>query len=209
MEIKSIGVGQLQTNCYLIWNQETSECFIIDPGDDADFITTEILDLKLKPLAILLTHGHFDHCLACLELKLNFNIPIFLNPKDNFLYRNASKSAIFWSPSLRGGTPTWQSPTLKLPPTSPFPQEIKLGNETIKIIPTPGHTPGSVCFYSAPHLFTGDTLFAQGVGRTDHSYSSTSDLKKSIAKIQSLPEDTLIYPGHEDSEVPLYTIFPN
>ena len=93
MEIKAISVGQLQTNCYLVWDEYSQECFVIDPGDDADFITTEILNLKLKPQAILLTHGHYDHCLACLELKLNFDIPIYLDPKDNFLYQNASKSA--------------------------------------------------------------------------------------------------------------------
>jgi hydroxyacylglutathione hydrolase len=188
MEIKCLHVGQLQTNCYLIWNN-SSDCLIIDPGDDADFITTTIIDLKLKPQAILLTHGHYDHCLACLELKLNFNIPIYLDPKDNFLYQNASKSAAHWS----------SAKALKQPSSSPLPKEIKLGEETLKVISAPGHTPGSVCFYSAPHLFVGDTLFEEGVGRTDFSYSSPSDLKKSVAKILTFPEETLIYSGQENS----------
>ncbi|HSV94696.1 MAG TPA: MBL fold metallo-hydrolase [Spirochaetia bacterium] len=201
MLIKSLSVGELQTNCYLVWDENTLDCLIIDPGDDADFITTEILQLKLKPLGILLTHGHYDHCLACLELKLNFNIPIHLNPKDNFLYQNASKSASFWSPSLRGGIPTRQSPTFTQPPTIPYQKEIILGDKTIQVISTPGHTPGSVCFYSAPHLFVGDTIFAEGVGRTDFSYSSSSDLKKSLAKIYTYPRETLIYPGHEESPI--------
>ncbi len=195
MEIKALRVGQLQTNCYLLWNKENSECFIIDPGDDADFITTEILNQKLKPKAILLTHGHFDHCLACLELKLNFNIPIYLDPKDNFLYQNSAKSANRWT----------TSGALKQPATSPIPDDLKLGSEEIKVISTPGHTPGSVCFYSAPHLFTGDTLFEQGVGSTNHSYSSSADLKKSLDSLAKLPPDTIIYPGHEESAVPLNT----
>jgi hydroxyacylglutathione hydrolase len=186
MEIKVLHVGQLQTNCYLVWNESTN-CFIIDPGDEADFITEEILSLKLKPQAILLTHGHFDHCLACLELKLNFNLPIYLDPKDNFLYQKAAQSAGHWT----------STKALKLPSTLPFPSSLKLGDETLKVISTPGHTPGSVCLYSAPHLLVGDTIFADGVGRTDFAYSSYSDLQKSLAKIHSFPDETFVYPGHE------------
>ncbi len=195
MEIKRLRVGELQTNCYLVWNK-SQDCLIIDPGDEADFITEEIINLKLKPQAILLTHGHYDHCLACLELKLNFNIPIYLDEKDNFLYQNASKSAEHWSATK----------AFKQPLTTPLPKEIKLGEELIKVISTPGHTPGSVCFYAAPHLIVGDTIFEDGVGRTDFSYSSASDLQKSINLIMSLPEDTLIYPGHENTPVYLSSI---
>jgi len=189
MEIKTISVGQMQTNCYLLWDAKSQECLIVDPGEEADYISTEILNLKLKPKAIVLTHGHYDHVLACLELKLNFNIPIYLNQKDNFLYQNAAKSANHWS----------NTQALKLPPTLPLPDKIKLGQETIKVINTPGHTPGSVSFYCSPHLFVGDTIFEDGVGRTDFSYSSAQDLKKSIAKILSFPKNTLIYSGHENS----------
>lgn len=207
MEIKCLRVGELQTNCYLIWNENSSECFIIDPGNDADFITTEILQLKLKPKAILLTHGHYDHCLACLELKLNFDIPIYLDPKDNFLYQNACKSAGHWSATK----------ALKLPPTTAIEnlpadaahQTLQAGSKIenyFTVISTPGHTPGSVCYYSAPHLFVGDTIFADGVGRTDLSYSSAPDLKKSIARIFSFPKNTLLYPGHENTPFFLSTI---
>jgi len=221
MEVKCLRVGELRTNCYLIWDEDTFDCFIIDPGDDADFITTEILQLKLKPQAILLTHGHYDHCLACLELKLNFNVPIYLDPKDNFLYQNASKSAGHWSkqPVIARSKTTKQSPTFKQPPTVPFPKNIKLGNTTFKVIHTPGHTPGSCSFLVSPvkgrsgcaergssALFVGDTIFEDGVGRTDFSYSSASDLKKSISQIRSFPENTLLYPGHENTPFFLSTI---
>lgn len=191
----------MQTNCYLVWDAETQECLIVDPGEDADFISSEILNLKLKPIAILLTHGHYDHTLACLELKLNFNIPIYLNPKDNFLYQNASNSASHWSkiPVIARSKTTKQPPTFNQPPTSPFPKPLTLGKDIIEVIPIPGHTPGSVCFYSAPHLFVGDTIFEEGIGRTDFSYSSAQDLKKSIANILSFPKETLIYAGHENS----------
>lgn len=196
MEIKTLSVGQLQTNCYLIWDRFSSDCLIIDPGDDADFISSQILELKLKPQAILLTHGHYDHCLACLELKLNFDIPIYLNPKDNFLYQNAANFTRHWSATK----------ALKQPPPLPLPQELNLGEDIIKVILIPGHTPGSVCFYSSPHLFVGDTIFENGVGRTDHSYSSASDLKKSIDHIYSFPDETLIYPGHENTAIYLSDI---
>ena len=191
MEIKSFSVGELQTNCYLVIDEESSSCLIIDPGEDADFLTSEILSLRLKPQAILLTHGHYDHVLACLELKLNFNIPIYLNPKDVFLYQKAASSAGHFS----------HSSALKQPATLPLPKSITLGTNVLTVMPTPGHTPGSVCFYSAPHLFVGDTIFENGVGRTDFAYSSSQDLKKSIASIISLPEETLIYPGHENTPV--------
>ena len=172
MEVRKISVGDLQTNCYLIWN-ESNDCYIIDPGDDADFISTEII-----------------------RLKLNFNIPIYLNAKDSFLYKNAVRSSDYWSATK----------ALKQPPTSPFPKKITLGKETIQVILTPGHTPGSVCFYNAPHLIVGDTIFEDGIGRTDFSYSSPKDLNKSLAKILSYPKETLIYPGHGNSPVEIYLL---
>ena len=202
MQIKTLSVGQFQANCYLIWDENTRNCLIIDPGDEADFITEEILRFALHPQAILLTHGHYDHCLGCLEIKLNFDLPIYLNSKDNFLYQNASKSATFWSATK----------ALKQPPTLPYPKTIKLGDETIKIISTPGHTPGSCCFLVSPVkerngkaerdlniLFTGDTLFADTIGATNHVYSNSLDLRKSLKTLAKLPPETEIYPGHGES----------
>jgi hydroxyacylglutathione hydrolase len=203
MEVRCLKVGQLETNCYLVWDETTLECFIIDPGEDADFITTEIISLKLHPQAILLTHGHFDHCLACLELKLNFNIPIFLDPKDNFLYQNAAKSAEHWTATK----------ALELPPPTPF-ENSKIEN-FFTVIPTPGHTPGSVCLLvnekckmkNVKYLFVGDLIFEDGVGRTDFSYSSPSDLKSSLSKLNSLflihNSSLLIYSGHGNSSFSL------
>lgn len=189
MDIRCYPVGEPQTNCYFLFDTNTRHCLILDPGDEADFLTSQILELKLSPQAIVLTHGHYDHCLACLELKLNFNIPIYLNPQDNFLYQKASQSAGHWS-----GRQTFRQPS-----PIPLPDHLNLGTTTIKIIPTPGHTPGSISLYSAPFLFTGDTLFADGVGRTDFSYSSHKDLLKSLQTLSRLPKGTESYPGHGDS----------
>ncbi|MFZ2202497.1 MAG: MBL fold metallo-hydrolase [Microgenomates group bacterium] len=191
LTINTLTVGDLSSNCYLV--SDTDECVIIDPGDDADFITETIINKKLKPTAIVLTHGHFDHVLGCLELKLNFTIPIYLNEKDKKLYTSANQSATHWL----------KKKTLKVPPIDQFIKEgskIKIGSESLTVIETPGHTPGSVCFYDGQkNLFTGDTLFADSVGRTDFSYSKPLQLTKSLAKLFKLPGETIVYPGHGDS----------
>ena len=123
MDIQTLTVGDLETNCYLVSAQispgtvaplsgdssqvrSQNECIIIDPGDDADFITETISNEKLKPVAILLTHGHFDHVLGCLELKLNFDLSIYLHKNDEKLYTSANQSAFHWL----------KKKTLKVPP---------------------------------------------------------------------------------------------
>ncbi|MEK7525312.1 MAG: MBL fold metallo-hydrolase [Patescibacteria group bacterium] len=200
LNIQTLTVGDLTANCYLV--SDGDECIIIDPGDDADFITETITNQKLKPTAIILTHGHFDHVLGCLELKLNFNLPIYLHKNDEKLYTSANQSALHWL----------KKKTLKVPPLDHFIKagdEVKVGNEILKVIETPGHTPGSICLYrgptsvqrtdlSPPILLTGATLFAQGVGRTDFSYSSPLQLTKSLDRLSKFPGNTIVYPGHGD-----------
>lgn len=196
--IKTLTVGPLQTNCYLI--TKGKETLIIDPGDEGDFISQTIIENNLNPVAIILTHGHFDHCLGILPIKLNFNIPIYLHQKDLFLYKQANKSAKHWTGSA--GDP--------LPPVDKLITNATKQIFFLKVIETPGHTPGSICLYYENHssevaqressdggiLFTGDTLFADGVGRTDLSYSSKEDLQKSLKKLNKLSKEITIYPGH-------------
>ncbi len=188
LTIQTLTVGDLETNCYLV--SDSDECVVIDPGDDADFITETIINQKLKPIAIVLTHGHFDHVLGCLELKLNFNLPIYLHQADAKLYTSANRSALHWL----------KKKTLKVPPIDYFIKagdKINIGEESLTVIETPGHTPGSICLYDGNNnLFTGDTLLAQGVGRTDFSYSKPLQLNESLAKLFLLPEITIVYPGH-------------
>lgn len=208
MEIICLTVGDLATNCYLVTDEETRETLIIDPADEGDFISTTLLENKLVPKTIILTHGHYDHCLATLELKLNFDLPIYLHSKDLFLYEKAHFSAKHFS----------HLTIPKLPQIDHFivdGEEIQFGNSSLKVLHTPGHTPGSVCLVTPllarvgssrpisgnPVLFTGDTIFVNGVGSTDHAYSSRPDLKKSLSKLRSeVPNlrSSLIYPGHED-----------
>lgn len=193
MEIITLKVGEMGANCYLAYDKETNETLVIDPGDEGDFITTTILENKLIPKGIILTHGHYDHCLAALEVKLNFNIPIYLHKKDLFLYEKAHLSAKHFS----GIT------IPQLPRIDHFlinGQIISFGGSILITLHTPGHTPGSCCFSGVTPsiLFTGDTLFSSGSGKADHKYSSLSQLRKSVSLIKKNYADSLIYPGHEE-----------
>lgn len=177
----------MQTNCYLVWDKDKNT-IIIDPADEADFIADQINKLGLKPELVILTHGHFDHALAALDLKLMFNIPIAVSFRDKFLLDRTSKTATHFLKQ-----------TINIPQIEP---DIDLDElkqiKNLKIIKTPGHTPGSLCLYCAKQnlLFSGDTLFKDLRGRTDFSYSSTDDIFKSLCQLMKLPDETQVLPGH-------------
>ena len=193
IKIEKLVVGSLGTNCYLLADNLSEEAIIIDPGDDAEYIIQKILDLGLKPKAILATHGHFDHILASAEIQEAFNIPFYISKKDLFLVKSLTNRASRWL----------ERKIVEYPPKA-----LILNNEIKKqlknkydfqVIETPGHTPGSLSFYlkSINSLFSGDTIFSNGAyGRYDFSYSNKSDLAKSIKRILKLPDKTGILPGH-------------
>jgi len=189
MEIETLTVGQLDTNCYLAWCPKTQEAVIIDPADEGNYISEKILQKNLKPKAIIATHGHFDHVLAITELKLAFNIPFYMNKKDQSFLDRIEKTTEYFA-HFRSDPPPKVDVFLKDKDT------VSFGRQKLQVIETPGHTPGGISLYSKGVLFSGDTLFAKGVGRTDFSYSSSNDLKKSIKKLLKLPPKTKVYPGH-------------
>lgn len=188
MTVKKLVIGSLGTNCYLVWDTDLNG-IIIDPGSAGDFIIQKITDLRLKPKLIVATHEHFDHVLAAQELKLTLSIPFLIHRADLFLLKRAQESAKHFL-GFTEGLPAEADKFIKEG------NRIRFGNETLKVIETPGHTPGSVCLYGNGVLFSGDTLFADGVGRTDFSYSSPKDLQKSLVKLSKLPPNTIVYPGH-------------
>lgn len=206
-QIRTLPVGQLTTNCYLVIDGKTKKALIIDPGDSAEYIINVLRDEGATPTAIVATHGHFDHILAVTELKLAFNIPFLINGKDRFLVARMQESARHFlkievdpPPALAFGKSQWRAGPPQIDGT--LKNKIKAGSTTLTILETPGHTPGSVCLYHKEKgiLFTGDTLFANGgVGRTDFSYSSKNDLNRSLQHLFKLPLDTIIYPGHGES----------
>ena len=193
MKIKILTLGELQTNCYLLFDDKTKDGIVIDPADEANFLSEQILQLNLNPLYLIATHGHFDHLLASSELQLAFNIPLLLHSNDLKLAKQMQKSAQWW---LK------RKIIEKAPSQIQFVKEndrIKIGNIVLKVIHTPGHSPGGICLYVQEEkiLFTGDTLFAQGTpGRTDFAYGSALQLKRSLKKLSNLPPQTVLYPGH-------------
>ena len=192
MEIITLPVGQLRANSYLVFDSRSRDCLIIDPGDDADYIQRKISDNQLIPGQIVATHGHFDHIMAVLELKLAFEIPFKINSKDQFLVTNMSSSARHFIGIDPGPVPPIDG-GIKNKDT------VRIGKSKLTVIATPGYTPGSVCLYNQEEsvLFTGDTLFADsGIGRTDFSYSNHQLILDSLKNIFSLPAKTIIYPGH-------------
>lgn len=204
MQIDTFVLGALQTNCYLLTNELTGGAIIIDPADDGDFLSEELLRRGLKLESVLLTHGHFDHCLGLLSLKVAWNMPIMMNFADQFLLARAAASAAHWLGISSDPVPAADFDLAKTKSTKPA-KSIELIGEEFQIIQTPGHTPGSVCLLhpTSKTLFSGDTLFADGaVGRTDFAYSNRQKMKQSLAELKSLREQGLygeVFAGHGES----------
>lgn len=191
LKYETLVLGELQTNCYLLWEENSKQCLIIDPADDGVFISEEIQAKGLKPMGILATHGHFDHTLGVLDLKLIYKIPFYCSSKDMFLLERQQKTATHFL-KKKIVVPNITKIDIDLDVI----EKINLGNEEIEIIKTPGHTPGSVCLKSTHFLFSGDTLFAGSRGRTDFSYGSTKKIFESLKKLMKLPKDTVVLSGH-------------
>src|SRR3989338_4881403 len=189
MTIQKYSLGQLQANCYFLI--EDNQCLIIDPADEADFILEKIQRENLELIGLIATHGHFDHVMAAGEIQLSFPVPLYLHPDDAFLIKRLTSTA----KHFLGYEPAVVEPN-KIMPIKKGPWKIRPFN--IETILTPGHTPGSCCFYIKGEntVFTGDTLFRAGIGRYDFAYSDKDKLFASIAKLYQLPEETIIYSGH-------------
>lgn len=184
-------LGMVRTNCYLAVNDETEKCFIVDPADQAGEIERRIKELGVWPEVVLLTHGHFDHIGAASELKKKYGIPILAPEAEKELmedsYQNLSSSfgkpfAVSADRFLKDG------------------ETISQAGFSIRVLHTPGHTKGGACYYlpEAGLVFSGDTLFYESVGRTDFPTGNAAVLRNSVKKLtEELPENTLVYPGHE------------
>jgi glyoxylase-like metal-dependent hydrolase (beta-lactamase superfamily II) len=183
--IKKFTVGMLATNCYVVSSQQTKEAVIIDPGLDfsseakpiLDYITQEELKVKL----IVNTHGHSDHINGDGVFQEKYEVPIYIHKYDAPSIEEFEKEKFPANVMLKDGS------------------LIKFGEESLKVMHTPGHTQGSICLIGEELVFTGDTLFAGGIGRTDFPESSIGYMRVSLEKLVHLPDDFLIYPGHGDT----------
>ena len=192
MKIVKIAVGEktfgMTVNSYLIAYEKA--CIIVDPGDEEERICTTVIKNDWKPESIILTHGHFDHIKDVKFVAERFNVPIFIHEFDkDFLTQPTLNLASVFGSSFEG-----------LEDVS-FLQDgdiIKLGDLKIKVMHTPGHTPGSICLMCDDCLITGDTLFKRAYGRTDLPGGDDDALNDSLDKLFSLEGDYKIYPGHEE-----------
>ncbi|HLC16780.1 MAG TPA: MBL fold metallo-hydrolase [Thermodesulfovibrionia bacterium] len=188
MIIKSLTVGSLQVNCYIVYDEATKDAIVIDPGDEPDMVMDLIEEVNLKVNFILLTHGHFDHIGAVDDMKGFTGAPILLHKADKHLYSQANVHASMWG--FRIGN---------LPEPERFIEEgdeIKAGALEFRVLHTPGHTHGSSCFYGMGVLFSGDTLFRDSIGRTDLPGGDMLAMGDSFRKLMELPLDTVVYCGH-------------
>ena len=199
MIIKTLPVGPIMANCFIVGCKETLEAAVIDPGDEADKILQSVADLDLNVKTIINTHGHFDHVSANKGIHTATNAPILIHALDAPMLEQISASAANWSLSAEDSPPPDR--------TINDGDTITIGKITFKVIHTPGHTPGGISLFSNGHVFVGDTLFADSIGRTDMPGGSMAQLIKSIKeRLLTLPDDTLIYPGHNYGAAPFSTI---
>ena len=190
MEMKHYCVGQVATNCYFAINEETKEMLVIDPGDSAQMLAEKIKKEGLKPKAVLLTHGHFDHAMAAEELAELFGIPVYAHEAEKDTLEDSGKNVSI----MIGRRDSYHADVYGRDG-----EVLQLAGMELKVLHTPGHTAGGCCYYLEKEkvLFSGDTLFCQSVGRTDFPGGSMSKLVRSIKeKLMALPDEVRVYPGH-------------
>ena len=191
IEIKSMTLGMVATNCYLIINKETKEALLIDPADNALRISNVIEENVCTLKAILLTHGHFDHIMALNELKKRYNVPVYAHEEEEDVLKQSSLNMS----GMIGQIYTTQADIYVKDG-----EHLKLAGLDIIVLHTPGHTKGGVCYYLPEEkvLMSGDTLFHCSIGRTDFPTGSMSQLVRSVKEqLFVLPDDVQVYPGHD------------
>lgn len=178
IEIHVLPLGDYQTNCYLIREEGSDTCCILDPGFTPEIVMAFLREHSMTPEAILLTHGHFDHVGGVRELVAEYGCPVYLCTEDCAMPPMLTAGPLYYTHAYREG------------------DTLHLAGLTLQVLQTPGHTPGSVCLLCQDALFSGDTLFAGSCGRTDLPGGSAPQIRRSLARLAALPGDFRVFPGH-------------
>ncbi len=184
MLIKTFAVGQIETNCYIVTDEKTLKCAVIDPGDESNVLLDYIESNKLKAEAILLTHGHFDHRLAVFAVSEETGAPVWIHRNDAVTDGGYDQYKLTANDSVRFYAEG---------------DKIDVGGLSFTVMETPGHSPGSVTLRCDNALFTGDTLFRSSAGRTDLGEGNIQLLLRSLHRLSQLDGDFEVYPGHMDT----------
>ncbi len=194
MIISRLIVGPLGTNCYIVKDETTSKGFIVDPGSGCDKIIKEVEALGVQPEYVVLTHGHFDHCLCSKDICEKFGAKLVMNKVDYELYKNgAGLVRHFFSDRVKKMIEQYYVEP------SVFVTEgdaLNVGNMTLTFMNMPGHTAGSMFIFCGDVAFTGDTLLLGTVGRTDFEESRPFEMDDTLRRIKHLTGDYKVYPGH-------------
>lgn len=193
LELQQCVLGPVYTNCYIAKNKETGEALIIDPADSPSKIELKVNAMGARPVAVLLTHGHFDHIMGVEAVREKYQIPVYACRQEEEMLREPSVNMTDQMGKYCSIRPDVFLDDLQVFETAGF---------SIQMIHTPGHTTGSCCYYLKEEgvLFSGDTLFCGSVGRTDFPGGSASQIRDSLHRLlAALPDDTSVYPGHDTS----------
>ena len=178
LKVHAMALGDYQTNCYIIHEETSKKCCILDPGYDADFILDKLDSLGLTLEAILLTHGHFDHVGAVKELAAETQCDVYIHPEDLSMPPMMTAGPLYYTKTYAEGT------------------QLQLAGLDLGVLHTPGHTPGSVCLVCENTIFAGDTLFRGSCGRTDLPGGDWATIVKSLKRLAALEGNFWVYSGH-------------